>query len=256
MNFHSEIHVKLVSGVADKDGTELAIQKSYRFSGIKSKITTLLGCELEIEGTPDDEFVAEFNNPTDSPLNSYLNLHWKLTALRQRAAAARTEGPRVLVCGPPAAGKTTVVRTLTSLATRLGGQPVVVNTDPKEGMLSMPGTLSACVLATILDVEAIDGWGTTPTSGPSQVPVKLPLVYYYGASQPSERVSKYRELVSQLASSVSSRFTQDPDAKSSGLIIDTPGLEEKNKDDFDNIVHTAEELSGLSALPDETKSLG
>lgn len=244
MGFNSEVQVKLISGVAEKDGTELAIQHAYRFSGVKTKISTPLGCELQVEGTPDDEFVADFNSPTESPMNSYLNLHYKLTAMRQRAAAGQTEGPRVLVCGPPNAGKTTVVRTLTSMATRLGAQPVVVNADPKEGMLSLPGTLSAGVLATILDIEAIDGWGTSPTSGPSQVPVKLPLVYYYGEAKPSERVPRYRELISQLASSVSSRFTQDPDVKSSGIIIDTPSLDEKNMADFDNIVHVAEELSG------------
>ncbi|KAH7353830.1 Clp1 protein [Plectosphaerella cucumerina] len=243
VGFNSEIKVKLLSGTAEKDGTELAIQRPYRFSGVKTKILTLAGCELQVEGAPDDEFVAEFYNPVESPMNSYINLHFKLTALRQRAAAAGTEGPRVLVCGPPNTGKTSLARTLAGYATRNSAQPLFVNADPKEGALSLPGTIGAAVLATIQDVEAVDGWGTTPTSGPSQVPVKLPLVHYYGSERTTDRTPRYRELVSQLASSVTSRFTQDPDVKSSGMIIDTQAVSEKSPQELDNVVHVAEELS-------------
>ncbi|KAG7152522.1 mRNA cleavage and polyadenylation factor CLP1 like protein [Verticillium longisporum] len=110
-------------------------------------------------------------------------------------------------------------------------------------MLSLPGTLSASALASILDIEAVDGWGTTPTSGPSQVPVKLPLAFYYGRTSPAEDPKKYLELVSRLAGSVTSRFTQDPDVKSSGMIIDTPSTDEKSKASMDVLMHIAEELS-------------
>ncbi|KAH6685790.1 Clp1 protein [Plectosphaerella plurivora] len=243
VGFNSEIKVKLLSGTAEKDGTELAAQRPYRFSGVKTKILTLAGCELQVEGSPDDEFVAEFTNPVESPMNSYINLHFKLTALRQRAAAAGTEGPRVLVCGPSSTGKTSVARTLAGYATRNSAQPLFVNADPKEGALSLPGTIGAAVLATIQDVEAVDGWGTTPTSGPSQVPVKLPLVLYYGSERTTDRTPRYRELVSQLAGSATSRFTQDPDVKSSGMIIDTQAVSEKNPQELDNVIHVAEELS-------------
>ncbi|KAG7106265.1 mRNA cleavage and polyadenylation factor CLP1 like protein [Verticillium longisporum] len=243
VGFSSEVEVKLVAGVAEKDGTELAAHHVYRFSGVKTKILTFMGCQLEVTGTCDDEFLADFPKPTDSPMNSYLNLHFKLHALRQHAAAAKAEGPRVMICGPPNTGKTSVARTLTSYATRLEGQPLMVNMDPKEGMLSLPGTLSASALASILDIEAVDGWGTTPTSGPSQVPVKLPLAFYYGRTSPADDPKKYLELVSRLAGSVTSRFTQDPDVKSSGLIIDTPSMDEKSKANMDVLVHIAEELS-------------
>ncbi|OHE92599.1 pre-mRNA cleavage complex II protein Clp1 [Colletotrichum orchidophilum] len=241
--FDTQITLKLLSGTAEKDGTELALQHLYTFAGTKSKILTLQGCELEVEGVLTDESVAEYPKPQDSPANSVLNLHFQLTAMRQRAAAERREGPRIAVCGPPTTGKTSLTRTLTSYAARVGAQPLVVNTDPKEGMLSLPGTLSASVVGTLLDVEAVDGWGTTPTSGPSQVPVKLPLVYYYGHASSEEDPAKYKELVSKMAATVTSRLGQDPEVQSAGMIIDTPAVTETNQVGMENFVHAVEELS-------------
>ncbi|KAK1580172.1 pre-mRNA cleavage complex II protein Clp1 [Colletotrichum navitas] len=241
--FDTHIKLKLLSGTAEKDGTELALQHAYTLAGVRSKILTLQGCELEVEGGLAAESVAEYARPQDSPANSVLNLHFQLTAMRQRAAAERREGPRVAVCGPPASGKTSLARTLASYAARVGAQPLVVNADPKEGMLSLPGTLTASVVATVLDIEAVDGWGTTPTSGPSQVPVKLPLVYYYGHAAADEDQRKYQELVSKMAAAVTSRFGHDPEVKSSGIIIDTPAVSEKSSVGIDILAHVVDELS-------------
>ncbi|KXH60560.1 pre-mRNA cleavage complex II protein Clp1 [Colletotrichum nymphaeae SA-01] len=241
--FDTQITLKLLSGTAEKDGTELALQHIYTFAGTRSKILTLQGCELEVEGVLADESVAEYPKPQDSPANSVLNLHFQLTAMRQRAAAERREGPRIAVCGPPTTGKTSLTRTLTSYAARVGAQPLVVNTDPKEGMLSLPGTLSASVVGSLLDVEAVDGWGTTPTSGPSQVPVKLPLVYYYGHASSEEDPAKYKELVSKMAATVTSRLGQDHEVRGSGMIIDTQAVTETNQVGMENFVHVVEELS-------------
>ena len=74
------------------------------------------------------------------------------------------------------------MKLLAAYATRSGRQPLVVNLDPKEGLLSVPGTISAFALESIVDVE--EGWGSSPTNGPSPIPVKLPLVYYFGYSDP------------------------------------------------------------------------
>lgn len=177
-------------------------------------------------------------------MNSYLNLHFKLTSLRATAERSHTDGPRVMVVSPPTTGKTSLVRTLAAYATRMGAQPLVVNADPKEGMLTLPGTLSASVFASVMDIESGDGWGSTPSSGPSAVPVKLPLVFYHGKATPEEDVELYRELVSRLANSVTARFNQDSAVRSSGMIIDTPGISEKSKTGLDCLAHIAEELSG------------
>ncbi|KAF4955262.1 hypothetical protein FSARC_11894 [Fusarium sarcochroum] len=239
----SPVIVKLLSGTAEKDGVELGPKNAYTFSGIKSKILTWHGCELEIDGRCDAESVAEYANPTDNPANAHLNLHGQLHDMRQTAAREGKEGPRVLIVGPADVGKTTLARTLTSYATRHGSQPLVVNTNPKEGLLSLPGTLSASVLATVMDPEAVDGWGSTPTSGPSSVPVKLPLVFYYGRASPDEDPDFYRELTSKLAGSVSARLSEDEDTKSSGVIIDGMGLPEQSKDGFELVAHIVDEFS-------------
>ncbi|EEU41273.1 uncharacterized protein NECHADRAFT_95340 [Fusarium vanettenii 77-13-4] len=239
----SSVIVKVLSGTAEKDGVELAPRNAYIFSGVKSKILTWHGCELEIDGRCDSESIADYGNPTENVANSHLNLHGQLNDMRQAAAREGREGPRVLITGGVNTGKTTLARTLTSYATRQGYQPLVVNADPKEGLLSLPGTLSASVLATIMDPEAVDGWGSTPTSGPSSVPVKLPLVFYYGLESPEEDPDFYRELVSKLAGSVSGRLNEDENVKSSGVIIDGTGLPEQTKDGFDLISHIVDEFS-------------
>ena len=235
--------MKVLSGTAEKDGLELALRNAYAFSGVKSKILTWHGCELEVAGRCDDDFVAEYATVSDNPANAHLNLHARLSELRDAAARERREGPRVLIAGPPTTGKTTLARTLTSYATRQGSQPLVVNVDPKEGMLSLPGSLSASVFATVIDPEAADGWGSTPTSGPSSVPVKLPLVYFYGRKSPEEDPDTYRELTSRLVGTASGRLSEDDDVRSTGLIVDTMGVSEKSKVGLDLLAHLVDEFS-------------
>ncbi|QPH19068.1 hypothetical protein C2857_004221 [Epichloe festucae Fl1] len=235
--------LKVLSGTAEKDGIELALRNAYSFAGLKSKILTWHGCELEIEGRTDDDTIAEYAAPQANPATSYVNLHARLGEMRVAAAREKREGPRVLVTGPAVVGKTTLVKTLTSYATRQGYEPIVVNADPKEGMLSLPGTLSASVFATVMDPEAVDGWGSTPTSGPSTVPVKLPLVHYFGHNSPEDDPEFYRQLTSKIASTVSGRLSQDEGVRSSGAIVDSMGIDEKSEIGMDLLAHVVDELS-------------
>jgi len=114
-----------------------------------------------------------------------------------------------MVIGPLDAGKTSLIKLLTGYAIRQGGKPCIVNLDPREGVLSLPGTLTATTFSTIMDVE--EGFGTSPTSGPSLVPVKLPLVYYYGFESPEASPRLYKKLVSRMALAVMSRLSEDRD---------------------------------------------
>ncbi|KAG5976917.1 hypothetical protein E4U55_007161 [Claviceps digitariae] len=235
--------LKVLSGTAEKDGTELALRNTYSLTGVKSKILTWHGCELEIEGRTEQDSIAEYASPQANPATSYVNLHARLAEMRAAAARENREGPRILITGPAATGKTTLVRTLTSYATRQGYEPIVVSADPKEGMLSLPGSLSASVFATIMDPEAVDGWGSTPTSGPSAVPVKLPLVYYYGHSSPEGDPEVYKELTSKLAGTVSGRLSEDDGVRSSGVILDSWSVDEKSNISMDLLAHVVDELS-------------
>lgn len=183
---------------------------------------TWTGCSLEITaeyGALTSEYVAEETNMTE-----FLNTHLALEVMRNREPA-----PRVLILGPDNAGKTTLAKTLTAYAVRSGRAPVVVGLNPAEGILSLPGTLTATIFKTLIEVEADagSGWGTSPMSGPNgEIPVKLPLVYYYGGTDPGDKDGLlYKAQVARLALAVEGRIKSagQEDVAKSGLIIDTPG---------------------------------
>jgi len=173
---------------------------------------------------------------------SYANAHFALEGLRQTAERSGREGPRVLVVGPSNSGKTSLVKLLTAYATRMGRQPLVVNTDSMEGILSIPGSLTATAFASMIDVE--EGWGSSPTSGPSPVPVKLPLCYYYGLPSPEDNPKLFKPVLTRLALAATSRLSDDPEVKRTGIVIDTPGVISQGKGSYDIISHIVSEFSG------------
>lgn len=239
----------MTSGIADRDGTELALNKWYRFTGTRSKITTARGCTLEFEGSCDRQRVVELT-PETSAANLYMNLHILLDRLRHEARNGRPPitGPRLMVVGPDSVGKSTLARTLTAYAVKAGFQPIVVNTSPREGMLPLPGTLTAATFATMMNIESegTGAWAGTPTSGPAEVQPKLPLVFFYGHEHATDDVQLYKEVASKLAGAVTSRVSEDKDAKSAGLIIDTPGVTlegEAAAKELEIVQHIVEEFS-------------
>ncbi|KAL5051920.1 mRNA cleavage and polyadenylation factor clp1, partial [Aspergillus fruticulosus] len=238
--FGTTVRVKLLTGTAELFGTELAPSQTYTFSGTKAAIYTWHGCTLEVSAgdavsgldgtTPasgrgglgaggcQSEYIAE-----ETPMVEYANVHFALESLRVEAKASGKDGPRVLILGPEDAGKTSLSKILTAYAVKIGREPIVINLDPTEGMLSVPGTVSATAFRAMLDVE--EGWGSSPMSGPSAVPVKLPLVYFYPMVNPLEAEgSVFRPIVSRLALSVMGRMAEDEDARETGIIVDTPGI--------------------------------
>ena len=175
-------------------------------------------------------------------MNSYANLHFALDRIRDEALALEKDGPRVLVVGPENAGKTSLVKFLTAYATRAGRQPVAVNLDTKESILSVPGSLSAATFTSILDVE--EGWGSSPTNGPTPVPVKLPLVYYLGLESPEDNAAVFKPVVSRLALSVMNRLQDDGEAKQAGCVVDTPGVISQGRSNYELLQHIVSEFSG------------
>lgn len=237
VSFTRTLTLRILSGTAEFFGTELAPSGVYTFQGTKGAVFTWHGCRLEISGEADSEYVAE-----ETQMMSYANAHFALESLRERSIHSGEMGPRVLVVGPENAGKTTVVKTLTAYAVKTGRQPTVVNLDPRQGMLSVPGSFTAAAFSSIVDVE--EGWGSSPISGPSPIPVKMPLVYHYGLKDPEEG-KFFKPIVTRMALAVMSRLDEDKTSKQAGFIIDSPGAISQGKAGvYENIEHIISEFSG------------
>ncbi|KAK3400360.1 Pre-mRNA cleavage complex II protein Clp1-domain-containing protein [Sordaria brevicollis] len=245
------VTVRLVSGTAERDGTELAPNSVYTFlPGTKSKLFTDQGCTLEINNTggyPLEDRVVEYPSPEQSPMLQYINFHFGLQDFERAAAVTAQQqqqhgsiryqqmkaqpkpGPRVLMCGPRGSGKTSLVKTLAALATRMGSQPLVANLNPTDGLLSLPGTLGAAVFGTLMDIEDPEGgFGVTntPISGPSAVPVKNPMTFYFGREKVEDDAEMWKQMTERLAGLVSRKFERNRDVRVAGLLVDTPPLEE------------------------------
>jgi polyribonucleotide 5'-hydroxyl-kinase len=239
VSFNGRLTVKLTSGNAELFGSELAPHETYTFIGTKAAIFTWHGCILEISGDSESEYAAE-----ETPMVSYVNVHFALEKMRDTAAAGGAIGPRVLVVGPENAGKTTLCRLLTAYAVKMERQPVVVNFDPRQGLLGVPGSFSATTFASLLDVE--EGWGSSPISGPTEIPVKMPLIYNFGLENAEENGKLFRPLATRMAVPVTSRLEEDVAAKASGCIVDTPGSIAQGKGgSYENIQHLVSEFSSM-----------
>jgi len=253
VSFARTLTIKLQSGTAEFFGTELAPSTTYSFQGTKGAIFTWHGCKLEIGGEVESDYVAE-----ETPMMSCANLHFALELLRDQSVSSGSAemGPRVLVVGPEHSGKTSLVKIMTSYAAKTGRQPMVVNLDPRQGMLSIPGSFSAAAYSSIVDIE--EGWGSSPISGPSPIPVKMPLVYHYGLKDPEEG-KVFKPLVTRMALAVTSRLEEDKLSKQAGFIIDSSGAISQGRNGvYENIEHIVSEFSGacdvLTLSPPTTRS--
>lgn len=223
------LQLRLLSGTAERDGTELAPQRTYTLAGAASKILTWHGCTLEVSGPCDAAHTA-----AAEPAGAIAALNLAFALRRGGGGATQPgpgpgPGPRVLVCGGPTTGKSTLARTLVALGVRGGAQPLLASVDPRDGMLSLPGTVSVAAFATRLDVESADGGvgvGGTPSSGPSAVPVKVPLVYFVGRERPGQDMALWRELTGLLGRAALERMRGDGEVGRAGLVVDAPGTAE------------------------------
>ncbi|TKA62474.1 hypothetical protein B0A49_07010 [Cryomyces minteri] len=232
--FGASVKVKLLHGTAELFGTELAPKVTYTFAGTKAAIFTWHGCALEITGECESEYAAE-----ETPMLMYLNVHAALDNMRK--GSPTREGPRVLVVGKENAGKTSLVKLLTAYALKSGSRPTVLNLDPREGVLSIPGTLTCTTFASMLDIE--DGWGSSPISGPTALPVKTPLVYHFPLESPEEDPKMFKPVATRMALAATSRLEEDPEAKEAGFIIDTPASVSSARGGYENIQHIVSEFS-------------
>jgi polyribonucleotide 5'-hydroxyl-kinase len=75
-------------------------------------------------------------------MNAYLNAAHIIDNQRKLARDVKA-GPVVAVIGPSSCGKTSLVKILINYAIRSGWNPLLVETDVRHGMITVPGALSA-----------------------------------------------------------------------------------------------------------------
>lgn len=237
VNFQQQYVVRLVSGSAEIFGVELAQNQLYHFVGSKGAIFTWQGCELEISGQAESEYLGQ---ETEYAVE-WLNVHGMLETARDDAQGSSEGGPRVLVVGSDAVGKTMLVRSLAGWSVVVGRTPTVVNVDPREGLLAPAGSITAVTVGSQMDVE--NGYGISPISGPTITPIKTPLIYHCPYASPTEMPNVYKALTTRTALSVTNKLEEDGKAKQSGLIIDSPGNLNDPRSNYELITHLVSEFS-------------
>lgn len=245
--FKTIMKLKIVDGVGEIFGTELPNEVDIRLTGCKYAIYAPLpaGCRLQYETAPnkenvnisnEDSHISEYTS-SESMMPQYTSLHFALEVLRQQAITDLSKkGPKVLIVGNSASGKTALAKVLAAYAVKMDHVPLLVNLDPKEGVFSVPGSLTATPISDILDIESIGGWGGSTTLGATFHNPKQPLVKSYGFYNISENVELYKYQLSQLGVAALTRATEDDSVRSSGMIIDTPPLSMKDYTVIENII--------------------
>jgi len=123
-------------------------------------------------------------------------------------------GPRVMVVGNTDTGKSTMVRIFASYAARLDYCPIVVDLDPGQNSLTLPGAMGAA----LVDKKCLD---------PAQGFVGLqPLVFCTGSNTPGKNTGVYRAALKALSSGVRKLLEVNETVRQSGCIINTCGWTE------------------------------
>lgn len=227
----------ILSGVGEIFGTELPNDVPLRFTGCKYAIYAPLtsGCKVQYQTSLNRDNVNTSNESED--VHEYVssetlvpqlaNLNFALEVYRSQAAADKdsvSKGPRVLILGNGLSGKTAAAKTLVAYASKMDRIPLLVNLDPKEGVFSLPGLLTATAIRDFLDIESVNGWGGSPTTGATPHLPKQPLVKSFGFVNINDNVELFKYQASQLGKAALSRIAQDDDIRVGGIVIDTPAL--------------------------------
>ena len=207
--------VKLLDGLCEVFGMELAKDQSYKYEGPThfALFTWYPNCKVELTGIPSDACYAA----DDTQMKAYAGIHGRLNWKRDEARRIGADGPRVLIVGPTDCGKSTLCQILLAYGVRAGYAPVFVDLDVGQSTLSIPGTIGAAVLSP----KEI-----TPHRG---ITAARPVLYWYGDKTPDSTTgmigdgSRYGSLVSRLATAVDERTSNDEAIRASGIIVNMCG---------------------------------
>ncbi|KAK6455839.1 protein CLP1 [Scheffersomyces xylosifermentans] len=245
------LKVKVISGVAEIFGTELPVNIEIQLTGVKYAIYSPLpeGAKLEYTTSQNKAVISNESEELveyiseESVMKNYINLHLALEAMRQQVSdnnilnpTTLKTGPKVLIIGNATSGKTTLAKILSSYAIKSDSSPILVNLNPRDGVFSLPGSITATPISDSLDIESANGWGFTTTSGSLYHNPKQPIVKNYGFSSIEENLDLYKYQISKLGVTVLSRLEEDVNVRNGGIIIDTPPLSIKDITVIENIV--------------------
>lgn len=259
--FKTILKLKVILGIGEIFGTELPENIELLFTGVKYSIYAPLsdGCKISYYTVPnkenlnissEDGEISEYISEETS-MNNYINLHFALELYRQEAtinntkpsnsmkdskSSNKTHGPKVLIIGNEQSGKTSLSKVLASYAFKMDRSPILVNLNPKDGVFSLPGSISSTPISDTFDLQSVNGWGSTTTSGTTFHNPKQPLVKNYGFTNIHENLELYKYQVSKLGVATMSRFEDDILIKNSGLIIDTPPLTRNDFNLIENVI--------------------
>lgn len=214
--------IQLTSGTGEVFGVQCVLNRAYELGVGKYAVFSWHGCEVVLSGTsplasPKTAGPTSNAYAKDASLSMVcnMNVHIKLEHDREQASLKKLPGggPITMIVGPTDSGKSTTARTLCAYAVRRGRQPCLVDLDPGQNDLTIPGALAATICSlneSSISVEHGVQMG------------QHPLVEFYGYISPSDGPEAYKRAVGQLASTVSKRV----DASCSGTIINTCGYVE------------------------------
>lgn len=225
-----KLYITIKSGIAEILGTELVNDKEYCFQNWNFSIFAIeditLTWRLNLP-TLALKDIGNIKNIISNDTARYVyNLHFALEKLRNSSFA----GPKVLILGPSNVGKTSLARTLCSYAIKFKNyQPMFVNLDTIQPIVSPPGCLMATPISDLIDVES-PIWNQSLTSGATELHGRQPILKNFGLENINDNKPLYCEMIKQLSEVINERLNIDLLVQRSGLIVDTPNwlMDEEN----------------------------
>jgi len=154
-----------------------------------------------------------------------------------------------MVVGPPECGKTTLCKTLVAYACKVGRTPLLVDLDPMDNAISVPGSLAVAPMhQSAVSVETyattglpVSGSATSASNSQSGTTTNAvhPLVVYHGSTE-KLHPDLFRGQVDALAESIERRLEHDEMARSSGIVVNTNGW--IRDEGYDCLLHAAKAL--------------
>ncbi|KAI1724521.1 mRNA cleavage and polyadenylation factor CLP1 p-loop domain-containing protein [Ditylenchus destructor] len=225
---NEDVVLELLEGAAEVFGTPLSVHKRYTLpQGFRAAVFTYKNALIEVVGKTESAYVAQ-----QTPMVMYLNAHYALETMRQKAEEELTKnantsvhGPRLMVAGPTDVGKSTLCRILCNYAVRQNRTPILVDVDVGQNSITVPGAIGAIYIEKSADI--VDNFDT-----------KAAYVFNFGYISPSSNIVLYDLLVKELAAAVNKRSESSLACNFGGVIINTCGW--IRGDGYTSIVNTAE----------------